>query len=127
VELKWGEHQEIAAKLSEPPLDLVVAADCLYEEDQVQPFVQAIFDLCTGANTVAWVSFERRTELVRNLFYEKAGALFSMQQLSLAKLPEDYRSPHVELWELRKKQQAQAQAKSSKRKKKHKDRNLATH
>ncbi|KAI8470255.1 MAG: putative methyltransferase-domain-containing protein [Monoraphidium minutum] len=106
-ELEWGRegYLEHVAALAASPVDLVIAADITYvDQDGQSPstehFVATCKGLC-GPSTVCLVSFELRSSVVKETFLRASGAAFSrVERLSKAALPRCYQVDHIELYKL---------------------------
>ncbi|GBF87904.1 N-lysine methyltransferase-like protein [Raphidocelis subcapitata] len=107
-ELEWGKEGYLAraALLAAAPVDLVIAADVTYvDQDGQSPstehFVEACKALC-GPQTTCLVAFELRSSKVKETFVREAGRAFSrVERLSKADLPRGFRGDHIELYSLR--------------------------
>ena len=103
------EHQ--VQVLSSTPVDWVLAADCCYvdkEQEDAQgtgPSTPAFVRTCAGlchAGTRCLVSFELRSEVVKQQFLAEAGKAFSsVVRLPTSALPKGCQVDHIELYELK--------------------------
>jgi hypothetical protein len=94
------------ARLAEAGVDLVVAADCCYiDQDGQSPSTPAFVETCAGLcgpATRCLVSFERRAPEVRACLIQEARKRFrSVKQVPLAQVPAPLRLEYVDIWELR--------------------------
>ena len=94
------------ARLAEVGVDLVVAADCCYiDQDGQSPSTPAFVETCAGLCgpvTRCLVSFERRAPEVRACLIQEARKRFrSVKQVPLAHVPPPLRLEYVDIWELR--------------------------
>lgn len=108
-ELEWGKPgwmEGPVRRLAARGVDLVVAADCCYiDQDGKSPstpaFVQTCAGLC-GPDTRCLVAFERRAPEVRACLLEEAKKLFKrVKQVPLSQVPRPLRLEYVDIWELR--------------------------
>lgn len=107
-ELEWGAPGWMAgvARLAEAGVDLVVAADCCYiDQDGQSPSTPAFVETCAGLCSPATrclVAFERRAPEVRACLIQEARKRFrSVKQVPLAHVPPPLRLEYVDIWELR--------------------------
>ncbi|PSC76504.1 lysine methyltransferase METTL21D [Micractinium conductrix] len=106
--LEWGKPgwmEGPVARLASGGLDLVVAADCCYiDQDGASPstpaFVQTCAGLC-GPDTRCLVAFERRAPEVRTCLLEEAKKFFKgVRRVPLGQVPRPLRLEYVDIWEL---------------------------
>lgn len=109
AELEWGKPgwmETIVAPLAERGVvDLVVAADCCYiDQDGKSPSTPAFVETCAGLcgpKTRCLVSFERRAPEVRACLIQEAGKRFKrVKQVPLSQVPKALRLEYVDIWEL---------------------------
>lgn len=118
--LEWGApgYMDAVATLAADGVDLVIAADCCYIDNELPPgespstahFVAAAAGLCAargggggGAATASrcLVSFELRSQEVKDTFLREAAAAFKhVARVPPEKLPRGCRVQHIELYEL---------------------------
>lgn len=98
VELDWSikSHFERVA----PPVDYVVAADCVYNEESVSMFLDAVQALF-GPRTIGLVCNEFRSESVHAEFMSKFGANFSMKKVPSSKMDKKYIHPLIHIYTLK--------------------------
>jgi len=112
AELEWGKqgYVEALTSISQDPVDWVLAADCLYIDNEGQSpsiphFVKACSILCGSSKreTKCLVSFELRSEEVKNQFLQ-AVAEHSLKAKLIPKgsLPRGCQIDYIELYELTK-------------------------
>mmetsp|Transcript_28083 Transcript_28083/g.36463 ORF Transcript_28083/g.36463 Transcript_28083/m.36463 type:complete len:235 (+) Transcript_28083:111-815(+) len=59
---RWGNEEELA--LLNPPYDLVLCADCLYEQEALEPFKAALRQLCRPRTLVLFAHKKRLPRLI---------------------------------------------------------------
>ena len=90
------------------PVDLVVGTDCIYPDPNgtvpsSTHLLATICSLATPGRTRALLSFETRSDVLRQALLGAAAAAplpCTVRQLPPEVLPEAYRAPHIELYEL---------------------------
>ncbi|KAI3433337.1 hypothetical protein D9Q98_003155 [Chlorella vulgaris] len=118
AELEWGTPgwmEGAVAPLAGAGVDLVVAADCCYiDQDGKSPSTAAFVETCAGLcgpSTRCLVSFERRAPEVRACLLEEAKKRFRrVKQVPLAAVPPPLRLEYVDIWELQQPMPCQQQA-----------------
>ncbi|MEW5306214.1 MAG: hypothetical protein WDW36_008696 [Sanguina aurantia] len=103
--LEWGAegYEELVASLA--PQEWVLAADCCYIDNEgdspsTPHFVTACHGLC-GPTTQCLVSFELRSEAVKEVFLRETARLFSkVTRIPTSSLPRGCRVEHIELYQL---------------------------
>ncbi|KAL6776726.1 hypothetical protein ACKKBF_B30695 [Auxenochlorella protothecoides x Auxenochlorella symbiontica] len=106
--LHWGAPgwMDGVRLLAAPPgVDLVLAADCCYiDQDGESPSTPAFVETCAGLcgpDTLVLVSFERRSPEVRRCFLEESRRLFSrVSMVPLRDIPEPLQLEYVDIWQL---------------------------
>ena len=106
--LEWGtpEGLQAAVRLSNPPLDMVLACDCCYEDPRgptpdPSEFAKAAHALCTP-QTRCLITFETRSDTLRELLLANLHAHFRcVTEVSRTHIPEAFRVDHIEVYELR--------------------------
>lgn len=106
-ELEWGKPgwMQSVARMADQGVDLVVAADCCYiDQDGKSPSTPAFVETCAGLcgpSTRCLVAFERRAPEVRACLIEEAKKRFKrVKQIPLSAVPKPLRLEYVDIWEL---------------------------
>eukprot|EP00889_Picochlorum_renovo_P008059 jgi/Picre1/35089/NNA_002552.t1 len=98
VELDWSipSHFERVS----PPVDYIVAADCVYNEDSVSMFLDAVQALF-GPRSIGLVCNEFRSESVHAEFMSKFSKHFSMKKVPSSKMDKQYIHPLIHIYILK--------------------------
>ena len=92
--LSWGD----SSTALNPPFDIVLASDVLYQHDWVDPLISSLKSL-SGLNTVVYLANEHRPKLPFPADRFTAAG-FLIQQVPYAELHPDWRSPDIQLYRL---------------------------
>jgi hypothetical protein len=76
--LNWGDN---APSLSSESFDYIIAADCLWVDYLVEPFVKTILSLC-DKHTVVYISHEHRAKRTEDHFMELVSEHFEVSEVS---------------------------------------------
>lgn len=97
-ELDWAqvEHYDRV----NPPIDYILAADCVYNEKSVPIFLQAVTGLM-GKRSTAIVCNEFRSQTVHDEFMKQFGCLFNIRKVPSAKMDKNYRHPLIHIYILK--------------------------
>ncbi|GFH25971.1 uncharacterized protein HaLaN_24031 [Haematococcus lacustris] len=107
--LEWGAAgwQQAAASLAAQPLDFILAADCVYiDQDGSSPSTPLFIQTCailaaSPGRPRCLVSFELRSQAVKEVFLEEAGRAFAkVVRIPSSQLPRGCQVAHIELYEL---------------------------
>lgn len=84
VPLQWGQDTEKLA----PPFDVIIASDLLYEVEQIPKLMLTIVSL-SDSNTVTFLAFELRPNVMRTAFQaiHSYGLRAQQVQVLLPRLP----------------------------------------
>lgn len=99
-EYLWGSDP---APLS-PPFDVVIASECIYYEELVDPLCASLQQL-TSAHSSVYVSFEAHRPDSVDMFRQKVEPAFTIREIPSSDLHPLYASNKITLWQLQKKQQ----------------------
>lgn len=112
--LDWEDEAAAAAAAAAitagGPVDLVVGTDCIYPDPETggapssAALLATLCALATPGRTRALLSFEARSDALRAALLGAAATApraCAVRQLPPEALPEAYRAPHIELYELR--------------------------
>ncbi|GMH37186.1 hypothetical protein BSKO_05059 [Bryopsis sp. KO-2023] len=94
-ELKWGNDSHVQA--TEPPFDLILAADCVFSMELVEPFVGTIVQAMAPSG-VALIAVEIRSRSVSAEFIQQASQFFDMRKIPLEVLGGAYLHPALAVW-----------------------------
>lgn len=100
-ELDWGNPDHIAR--FSPPVDFILAADCVYNEDSVGIFLGTMRALW-GPRTIAAICNEFRSESVHAEFQRQCSEYFTMKKVATNKMNKDYCHPLIHIYILKQKQ-----------------------
>lgn len=102
--LEWRNASHLQRVIDEAERDadgigLVMAADCVFDEEMVAPFVTCIAALCARGGATAVIANERRCERTRARFeHEMREEGFSVRKVPAARQHEDFRREAVEIY-----------------------------
>jgi len=99
-ELDWAKPDHIAR--FNPPVDFIVAADCVYNEASVSTFLQTVLALW-GPRTSAAICNEFRSESVHSEFQQQFGEYFTMKKVATNKMNKEYSHPLIHIYILKQK------------------------
>jgi len=94
--LSWGE----GCSHLRPPVDVVVAAECIYYEELVIPLCHSLRELC-DRHTVVYVSYEPHNPEGVSLFLETASKIFNIEQIPESDLDEAFRSEKIQVIQMK--------------------------
>jgi predicted nicotinamide N-methyase len=97
-ELDWAKPDQIAR--FNPPVDFIVAADCVYNEASVSIFLQTILALW-GDRTVGAICNEFRSESVHSEFQQQFSEHFTIKKVGFNKMNKDYTHPLIHIYILK--------------------------
>lgn len=99
--LIWGDDEAVTAL--HPPVDVVLASDCLYQAAALQPFLASLHAL-SGQQTLTLLSLEHRQALpFPEAAFQAAG--FDVQRLSAAELDPDWSADDIHVYQIHLRQQ----------------------
>ena len=109
IELEWGApgYRDVVSSLASEQLDWILAADCCYIDNEgkspsTRHFIWTCHRLSNSPSTRCLVSFELRSNLIKETFLEEGRKAFSevkrVQPKDLPKSCQD--AGHIELYEL---------------------------
>lgn len=110
--LDWEDATLLAAAVSaitsQGPVDMIVATDCIYPDpngtvSSSKGFIAAVRALATPGHTRVLTSFEARSDNLRQALLSAAAEVdggCDVLRLEPNVLPEEYRTHHIELYEL---------------------------
>jgi len=93
-ELLWGEPLD--SKIFKAPFDIVVASECIYYEDLVEPLYKTLLDL-TDENSQVFVSYEPHNPDGVDLFLKTVGRGFNFHPVSEETLDPNFRSNRIKV------------------------------
>lgn len=99
-ELDWNNPHHVDQ--CNPPVDYILAADCVYNEASVSVFLHTILAL-SGPRTVAAICNEFRSESVHAEFQRRCSEYFTMKKVSSNKMNKDYCHPLIHIYILKQK------------------------
>lgn len=108
VALEWGKvgWQVTAQALGQLHTDFIVAADCVYlDQDGESPSTESFVEAChliSGEATLCYIAFESRVQPLRETFVQCANRVFKQVQV----VPQDcvaegFRAEHIEIFLLK--------------------------
>lgn len=97
-ELDWANPDHIAR--FNPPIDFIVAADCVYNEASVAIFLDTILALW-GPRTVGAICNEFRSESVHSEFQKQFSERFTIKKVATSKMNKEYCHPLIHIYILK--------------------------
>ena len=97
-ELDWAQVEHYGR--ANPPVDYILAADCVYNEKSVPVFLQAVVGLM-GQRSTAIICNEFRSETVHNEFMKQFGCRFNIRKVPSTKMDKKYRHPLIHIYILK--------------------------
>eukprot|EP00890_Picochlorum_soloecismus_P000506 jgi/Picsp_1/1456/NSC_04935-R1_s-adenosylmethionine-dependent methyltransferase domain-containing protein len=97
-ELDWAqvEHYDRV----NPPIDYILAADCVYNEKSVPVFLQAVIGLM-GQRSTAIICNEFRSQTVHDEFMKQFGCFFNIRKVPSTKMDKNYRHALIHIYILK--------------------------
>jgi predicted nicotinamide N-methyase len=94
----WGDD----VKHLKPPVDAILAAECVYYENLVEPLCKTILDL-SDEKTVTYAAFEAHNESGAQRFLETIPKYFQISKVPESDFDETYRTTRITVLQLKKK------------------------
>jgi len=110
-ELDWAEEDHY--KRVSPPVDYILAADCVYNEDSVSIFLRAVLGLC-GHRTTAIVCNEFRSQSVHDCFMEQFAEYFILKKVPSGKMDKRFYHPLIHIYILKQKKESTSSSSETK-------------
>eukprot|EP00201_Polytomella_parva_P019245 CAMPEP_0175055554 /NCGR_PEP_ID=MMETSP0052_2-20121109/10152_1 /TAXON_ID=51329 ORGANISM="Polytomella parva, Strain SAG 63-3" /NCGR_SAMPLE_ID=MMETSP0052_2 /ASSEMBLY_ACC=CAM_ASM_000194 /LENGTH=216 /DNA_ID=CAMNT_0016320427 /DNA_START=333 /DNA_END=983 /DNA_ORIENTATION=+ len=111
-ELDWTRAEEHIAKLEfQPPVDFVLAADCIYREDLTEAFYDTVRRLTNEKSTVV-VCNEFRSKTVHDRFMELFKATHNVKLMTKNKMDPEFWHPNIHIYVMKRKKNKQGDADS---------------
>lgn len=98
--LEWGNQEHI--RDAGPPYDIVVAADCVYNEELCDTFIQTIVDVSHKKTHVIIVN-EFRSQSVQERFQDLVRSRFHVKRVLHSKMDENFQHPSIDIYLLKQK------------------------
>lgn len=101
-EFDWRKEEQIEAARASGPVDYVVAADCVYNEEAVSYFLNAVLALC-GSRTTCMVCNEFRSQSVHDEFMRKFAEYFVIRKATKTKMYKEFYHPMIHVYIMKQK------------------------
>lgn len=103
IELDWAQPEHFSRIIN--PVDIIVAADCVYSEKAVPHFYETVMALVNRKTTIV-IANEFRCERVHEMFMSLFGEFFTIKKIPANKMDESYRHPLIHIYVLKKRKES---------------------
>eukprot|EP01025_Chloroclados_australasicus_P021962 TRINITY_DN22863_c0_g1_i1.p3 TRINITY_DN22863_c0_g1~~TRINITY_DN22863_c0_g1_i1.p3 ORF type:complete len:203 (-),score=39.41 TRINITY_DN22863_c0_g1_i1:98-643(-) len=98
-ELDWLRPEQ-RQEFQEMQIDVIVCADCVYNESLVEYLLETVLDICGSKTTVVVVN-EDRSDAVRERFEELFERHFTIKKVPHSKMDVVYQHPNIDIFVLK--------------------------
>lgn len=95
-ELDWS--NEATYTQFKPPYDYIIAADCVYGEAAVKPFLRTVLQMA-NKKTVVLIANEMRCQTVHSMFMDLFSDFFIVKKLPVSQLHSEYQHPVIHIYQ----------------------------
>jgi predicted nicotinamide N-methyase len=102
-ELDWS--NEATYTQFKPPYDYIIAADCVYGEAAVEPFLRTVLQMA-NKKTVVLIANEMRCQTVHSMFMDMFSEFFTVKKLPVSQLHSEYQHPMIHIYQCKLKRES---------------------